>query len=81
MEDDEQPTGWEKIMYVEETKMFLKNKELLEATLAALYNVVWGQCSRKMKDRLMAEKTYEKVKTTSDVRELLTLIKIIGNQF
>ena len=80
-EADEAPSEWEKIIYMEETKMFLKNKERLQVTLVALYNVVWGQCSRKMKDRLMAKKKYEKVKATNDVKELLVLVKIISNQF
>ena len=42
-------SNWQRFMYTEEVKLYLRKKERLKATLIALYNVVWGQCSRKMK--------------------------------
>ena len=40
------PTEWEVIKFTKEYKLYLKNQERLTATLIALFNVVWGQCSR-----------------------------------
>ena len=68
-------------MYAEKIKMFLRNEERLAATLIALYNVVWGQCSIKMQDRLLAEEKFAKIKKTDDVVGLLKLIKAISHQF
>ena len=36
----------EQVLYQEEVKQHFKDKKSLETTIASLYNVVWGQCSR-----------------------------------
>ena len=39
-ETTNQPTKWDRIKYIEEYKLYLKNQERLADTLIALYNVV-----------------------------------------
>ena len=81
IEEVNETNEWAKIKYVEELKMYLKNQERLTATLVALYNVVWGQCSKKLQDRIKAEDTYARILQTTDTTELLKLIKIVTMKF
>ena len=46
-----QQDEWDKVKYMEEIRLYLKNKVRLEATLTALHGVVWWQCSRLMQGR------------------------------
>ena len=80
-EEPYQPTKWEKIKFVEEYKLYLKSQERLTATLIALFNVVWGQCSRRIQERLKAEEDYEEAYQKSNVAVLLKFIKIVSHKF
>ena len=57
-----------------------QDQKNLENTLAALYNVVWGQCSKLLRNRLMAMENFESVESDCDVAMLLREIRRIGNQ-
>ena len=49
----------EATIYAEEVKTYVKEKRNLEAALASLFNIVWGQCSKLMKHRVMASEEYD----------------------
>ena len=72
---------WTKIKYIEDYKLYIANQERLDATLIALYNVAWGQCSKRMQDRLKAEDNYEALASEMNVAKLLKLIKVVGIKF
>ena len=72
---------WSKIKYTEEFKLYLSNQERLESTLIAIFNVAWGQCSRKLQDQIRAEKNFETIEKTSNVADLLKLIKVTCMKF
>ena len=64
---------------VEEWKMAHKAREdkliLYENFRAALYSLIWGQCTPLMKDKLQAKAKFADVKKTRDGLALLALIK------
>ena len=72
---------WERLRYTECMKMALRNEERLAGTLIALYNVVWGQCSDKMRNRLTGDEKFKMIMEDDDVVELLKLIKAISHEF
>ena len=72
---------WDKIKYTENFHLYLKNQERLTSTLIALYNVVLGQCSKKLQDRLKAETNHEVIAKTNDVAALLKNVKIIYHRY
>ena len=72
---------WDKILFTESVKMYLKNKERTEATLTSLFGVVWGQCSRLMQNRCRSHKDFKKIEEEYDVVELLKIIKAISHKF
>ena len=80
-EEHDITSEWERIRYVEDYKMYLKNKERLTSTLIGLYNITWGQFSRKMQDRLKAEDSFKAIQTENNVAGLLKLIKIVSHKF
>ena len=45
--------------------------------MVALYSVIVGQCSRKLKDRLKAEEDYTEVSNANDVAKHLSMIKLL----
>ena len=51
---DEEVSEWDRVMYQEEIKMYLKNKERLQSTIVGLYNVIWCQCSKRVQNRCKA---------------------------
>ena len=66
-------------MYKEECTVYLKDKKSLDTTLVSLYNVVWGQCSRLMQNKLNSNPKFVGFDDTSDVASLLTEIKLLSN--
>ena len=51
------PTPVEDIIFKEEVRQYSKDKKSLESTLVSLYNVVWGQCSKLLQNKLKANQT------------------------
>ena len=70
----------DKVIYSEEIKQFVKDTKNLESTTTSLYNIIWGQCSRLMKNRIMAMKDFSTVEEECDITTLLKEIRRIGNQ-
>ena len=52
---DDSTTG-DNTLYKEEIRQYIKDKNL-ETTLASLYNLVWGQCSKLMQNKLLLDNT------------------------
>ena len=50
------------ILFKEEVKQYTKDKKSLESTLVSLYNVVWGQCSKLLQNKLKANPLYDDLK-------------------
>ena len=73
-------TASEEAIFKEEIRQYIKDKKSLETTLVSLYNVVWGQCSKLLQNKLKANKNYIKFNDTSDVATLLTEIKTLSNK-
>ena len=60
--DGDADSEWTRIMYTERIKMFLRQEERLKAAMIGLYNVAWGQCSRRMKDQVEASDGFAEIK-------------------
>ena len=67
-------------LYTEEARQYIKDKRSLETTTGALPNVVWGQSSRLIQNKLKSNKNYIEFDTNSDVATLLTEIKNLSNR-
>ena len=74
------PTPVEDLLFKEEVRQYSKDKKSLESTLVSLYNVVWGQCSKLLQNKLKANKLYDQFNSTSDVVTLLKEIKLLSNK-
>ena len=74
------PTTVEDILFKEEVKQYTKDEKSLESTLVSLYNVVWGQCSKLLQNKLKANPLYDDFNNSSDVVTLLKEIKLLSNK-
>ena len=74
------PSTVEDILFKEEVKQYTKDKRSLESTLVSLYNVVWGQCSKLLQNKLKANPKYDDFNNSSDVVMLLKEIKLLSNK-
>ena len=52
----------------------------METALASLYNVVWGQCSKLLQNKLKSSSQYTTFDTNSDVAALLKEFKTLSNK-
>ena len=52
----------------------------MEATIRVLYNVIWGQCSKLMKNKLKESPIFEEIDLAGDVAELLKAIWVDTHQ-
>ena len=66
--------------YNEEVTQYIKDKKGLESTLTALYNVVWGQCSKLLQNKLNASLKFNSINDSSNVAALLREIKLLSNR-
>ena len=71
---------FDKQVFSERIKMWIKEEAQLEAMTHALYEIVWGQCSELMQNRIIAHKDYEAIRDDGNVAELLKLIRTISTQ-
>ncbi len=62
---------FEETVYNKEVKQWIKDNKNLRATMQALYNIVWGQCSRLMKNKLKTIKNFDEMEEKGDVTRLL----------
>ena len=59
-------------MYVEKVTQYVKDHRNLDTTISSLYNVVRGQYSRLMRNKLMTMSDYEAIENENDLSKLLT---------
>ena len=75
-----QPSTSDEAIFKEEIRQYIKDRKSLETTLASLYNVVWGQCSKLLQNKLKSSKHYSNFDNNSDVAALLKEIKTLSNK-
>ena len=68
----------EETTYNERVKQWIRDKRSLKASIQSLYNIVWGQCSKMMRDKLTMIKSFTTIETKGDVTLLLKEIRSIG---
>ena len=67
-------------MFAEQARQYIKDSRSLEPSLASLYNVVWGQCSRLLQNKLKSSNKYNEFDNNCDVASLLTEIKKLSSK-
>ena len=67
-------------IYREEIKAYVSKMDRLKHTETALYNIVWGQCSRLMKNKLQADENFEDIEEDHNVSGLLKGIRSLCHQ-
>ena len=80
-EDEDALSEWDRLIHTERIKMYLRQEQRLKAAMIGIYNVAWGQCSRRMKDQLEANKKYADIKKNDDIVGLLRLVKVLSHQY
>ena len=73
-------TRLQEAIFGEEIKQYIKESRSLKSTLTSLYNIVWGQCSKLMQNKLLAAQDFNITQENSDVCKLLIAIQGISNQ-
>ena len=66
---------FEETIYSERIKQWIRDEKSLQSSTRALYNIVWGQCSKLMKDKLSMAKNYVRFEEECDVTALLNEIR------
>ena len=74
-------TEMARIIWKEAVKSYCSRTTALTGNLAALYAVIWGQCSESMKAKLKAAREYADKAATNDCFWLLKQIKSVTLQF
>ena len=57
------PSDFEKMVYQKKVKAWIKEEVTLNLTTQSLYNIVWGQCSKLMKDKITMVKNFTTMET------------------
>ena len=65
-------------IYNERIKQWICDDHSLEATIRSLYNIVRGQCSNVMKNKLTMAKNYATFKRKGEVAELLREVRRVS---
>ena len=68
-------TKGEQVMFAEQARQYIKDSMSLDTSLVSLYNVVWGQCSWLLQNKLKSSNRYTEFDNNCDVAGLLTEIK------
>ena len=68
------------MIFTEEIKQYVKNNDRLKSSERAIFDIIWGQCSRLMHTTIKADESYADVKKSGDAARLLKIIRLIGNQ-
>ena len=80
-EPTDEPTEMSRIIWKEAVKSYCSRTTALTGNLAALYAVIWGQCSESMKAKLKAARDYVERAASNDCFWLLKQIKSVTLQF
>ena len=73
-------TQFSQTVFQEQVKMWIKDESSLRATTQSLYNIVWGQCSKLMQNKLKAIKDFQEMENDGNVTKLLKDIRGISHQ-
>ena len=76
----EKSTDFEKAVFSEKVKMWIKEEANLESTVQSLITIIIEQCSELMQNRLLAENNYELIIKTRNISLLLKAIRAISSQ-
>ena len=71
---------FDKEVYKAEIKCYASEKRELDQTLASLYELVWGQCSKLMHQRVEQTKDYDVMMREANVTNLLKEIRAISHE-
>ena len=77
---DENMSKCEQVMFAEQAWQYIKDSKSLETTLASLYNVVWGQCSRLLQNKLKSSNKCTDFDNNCNVAALLREIKTLSSK-
>ena len=58
-------------IYNERIKQWIRDERSLKQTIRSIYNIVWGQCSKLMKDKVTMLKQFNAMEAKGDVTALL----------
>ena len=61
------PTPFESAVYNERIKTWIKATDALDSTLRSLYNIVWGQCSKIMQNKLKTSSKFDERDMKGDI--------------
>ena len=64
--------------YNERIKRCIRDDRSLKTTIGSLHNIVLGQCSRLMRNKVMMAKEYKVIEKDGDVTELLKKIRRVS---
>ena len=82
---DEDPDGrmneTERFVWEEKVKTCLKREERLNVNLCKTYDLVWGQCSDNMREKIKSLKNFSTIELNQDVLQLLEEIRVINFKF
>ena len=71
---------FEEMKYTENVKQWIRDDKSLKATIRSLYNIVWGQCSKLMKNKITMAKNFSTFESKGDVTELLKEVRRVSLQ-
>jgi hypothetical protein len=71
---------FDETVFQEQVKQWIKDSTSLKATLRSMYNIVWGQCSRLMQNKLRAIAHFQTIENDGNVTELLKEIRGVSHQ-
>ena len=71
---------FEEMKYTENIKQWIRDEKSLKATIRSLYNIVWGQCSKLMKNKITMAKDFSTFESKGDVTELLKEVRRVSLQ-
>jgi hypothetical protein len=74
-------TELNRLIWKEEIKDFVNRNRALKGNMAALFAVIWGQCSDGMKEKIKAHREYEEKLRDNDCHWTLKQIKAITLKF
>ena len=80
MNDEKEVTKTQIRIYEVKITAVVKKEKSLENSLTALFNIIWGQCSVMMQNRLELIPRYESMNTDADVATLPREIRSISNE-
>ena len=69
---------FEEMKYSEKVKQWIRDEKSLKGSIRSLYNIVWGQCSKLMQNKITVSKHFKDMEANGDVTSLLKEIRQIS---